>query len=63
MRGRETIEDIQSFLDDVIVQCFTSKYALLPKRKEAVSTMEIELWNLYRRQESYFKGKNYDHHY
>lgn len=57
MKGRETLFEIQQFLDTIIIQCFTSKYRLLPKRREAVAPTEIELWNLYKSQESYFRGK------
>lgn len=57
MRGRETLDDIQQFLENVIIRCFTSKYTLLPKRREAVAPMDLDLWNLYKSQEDYFKGK------
>lgn len=57
MRGRETLDDIQVFLESVIIRCFTSKYTLLPKRREAVPPMDLDLWNLYKSQEDYFKGK------
>lgn len=56
MKGRETLDDIQQFLESVIIRCFTSKYTLLPKRREAVAPMELELWSLYKSQEEYFKG-------
>lgn len=57
MRGRETLDDIQHFLETVLIQCFTAKYTLLPKRREAVAPMDIDLWNLFKSQEDYFKGK------
>lgn len=57
MRGRETLDDIQHFLETVLVQCFTVKYTLLPKRREAVAPMELDIWNLFKSQEEYFKGK------
>lgn len=56
MKGRENLEDIQQFLDAVIIGSFTFKYALLPKRREAVPPNELHLWNLYKSQEEYFKG-------
>lgn len=56
MKGRESLDSLQAFLEAVIIQCFTAKYALLPKRREAVAPMEMELWNLFRAQEEYFKG-------
>lgn len=56
MKGRENLEDIQQFLDAVIIGSFTFKYALLPKRREAVSPNELHLWNLYKSQEEYFRG-------
>lgn len=57
MRGRENLDDIQHFLETVLIQCFTVKYTLLPKRREAVAPMDIDLWNLFKSQEEYFKGK------
>lgn len=59
MRGREILEDVQQFLDTVVIKCFTLKYTLLPKRREAITTTELDLWNLYKSQEDYFKGDNY----
>lgn len=56
MRGRETLEDIQQFLDAMIIRCFTLKYTLLPKRREVIAPTEMDLWNLYKSQEEYFKG-------
>lgn len=56
MRGRESLDDIQNFLEMVIIRCFTSKYTLLPKRREAVAPGELDLWSLYKSQEEYFKG-------
>lgn len=58
MKGRDTIHDIQDFLDRVIIKCFTVKYLLLPKRREAVPNGDIDVWNLYKSQEGYFPGKN-----
>lgn len=57
MKGRETLDDIQNFLETVIIRCFTSKYTLLPKKREALAPMEMDLWSLYKSQEEYFKGK------
>lgn len=58
MRGRETRDDIQQFLDGVIIKALTLKYALLPKRREAVAPCEMDLWNMYKSQEEYFKGES-----
>lgn len=58
MKGRETMRDIQGFLDDVVVATLTSKYMLVPKRKEAVAAKEVDLWNLYKSQETYCNGKH-----
>lgn len=57
MKGRENLEDVQQFLETVLVRCFTAKYALLPKRREAVPPNELHLWRLYQSQEEYFKGR------
>lgn len=56
MKGREALSEIQQFLEHVIIRCFTIKYTLLPKRKEAVAPNEMEIWNLYKSQETYFRG-------
>lgn len=58
MRGREILDDIQQFLDTVIIRCFTLKYTLLPKRREAITPSDLDLWSLYKSQEEYFKGEN-----
>lgn len=60
MKGRETLSDLQAFLEKVIIQCFTAKYSLLMKRREAVPAMQIDLWNLFKSQEGYFRGKIID---
>lgn len=57
MKGRESLEDMQQFLDTVIIQSFTAKYALLPKRREAVPQADLHFWTLYKSQEEYFRGK------
>ncbi|XP_055307206.1 uncharacterized protein LOC129571430 [Sitodiplosis mosellana] len=59
MRGRENLEDILAFLDNVIIKCFTLKYTLVKKRREAVTPAELDLWNLYKSQEEYFKGSKF----
>lgn len=56
MKGRETLDDIQQFLETVIIRCFTSKYTLLPKRRDALIPKDLDLWSLYKSQEEYFKG-------
>lgn len=60
MKGRESLDDVQQFLESVIIRCFTSKYTLLPKRREAVLPMELDLWNLFKSQEEYFRGMTLD---
>lgn len=59
MRGREVLEDMQQFLDTMVIRCFTLKYKLLPKRREIIAPMEMDLWNLYKSQEEYFKGNSF----
>lgn len=56
LKQRATIDQIQQFLENIIIKSLTLKYSLLPKRREAVPPLEIDLWNLYKSQESYFKG-------
>ncbi|XP_031637650.1 uncharacterized protein LOC116350064 [Contarinia nasturtii] len=59
MRGREILEEIQQFSDSVIIKSFTIKYALISKRKEAVTSTEMDLYNLYKSQEEYFRGSKF----
>lgn len=56
MKGRDTVHEIQDFLDRIIIKCFTMKYLLLPKRREAVPSGDMDKWNLYKSQEEYFAG-------
>ena len=57
MKGRESLAELQAFLETVIIKAFTVKYTLLPKKREIVTPAEVDLWNLYNKQEKYFKGK------
>lgn len=57
MKGRETIDDLQSFLDTVIIACLTDKYTLFFKKREAIRiNPDVERWKLYHNQSSYHPG-------
>lgn len=57
MRRREKLADLQLFWDSQIVRCFTQKYALVHKRREAVRGAQLTQWQLYQQQEEYFPGQ------
>lgn len=55
MRGRETLADLQQFLDSVVVRCFSEKYMLLFKKRECVrNPKQLAMWIHYEQQASYF---------
>lgn len=55
MRGRETLAELQQFLDAVIVRCFTDKYTLLHKKRECVrNPQQLAMWKHFVTQASYF---------
>lgn len=57
MKGRESLDELQHFLTEVIIKCFTAKYTLMHKHRDAVRNMhDIVLWKLYHNQVSYFPG-------
>lgn len=58
MRGRETMADLQLFLDSVVVRCFSEKYTLLLKKRECVrNPQQLALWKHYEQQSEYFPQK------
>lgn len=55
MKGRETVEDLRSFLQNTIVPCFTQKYALLYKHRTAVKNpQDLDVWRMYQDQRDLF---------
>lgn len=56
MKGRSNLEELQEFLENVIVKTFTAKYTLFFKKRSALVPADYQLWDMYREQASYFEG-------
>ncbi|CAO1436110.1 unnamed protein product [Diamesa hyperborea] len=56
MKGRSNLEELQEFLENVIVKTFTAKYTLFFKKRAALVPADYQLWDMYREQASYFEG-------
>lgn len=57
MKGRDTIDDLRHFFEDVVVRCFTLKYALYYKERQVVKNAhDLALYQLYHQQTNYFPG-------
>ncbi|KAM7360790.1 uncharacterized protein ACRADG_007760 isoform 2-T2 [Cochliomyia hominivorax] len=53
MCGRETLEQLNSFLETVIIPCFNEKYQLMHKERSCLRNLnDLELWKLYNEQAS-----------
>lgn len=66
MCGRETLDQLNAFLETVIIPCFTEKYQLLYKDRSCVRNQnDLELWKLYNEQASTLPGKffNFSSHF
>lgn len=60
MKGRDSIDDLQSFLNSVISKCFSIKYILFHKQREFVrNQQDLTLWKLYHSQEQYFPNRKF----
>lgn len=60
MKGRDTIDDLQYFLDSVIVRCFSSKYVLFHKQRDIVRNQhDLTLWKLYHNQAQNFPSRKF----
>lgn len=59
MKGRSNIEELQEFLENVIVKIFTAKYILFFKKRSALLPADYQLWDMYREQASYFEGSRF----
>lgn len=58
MVGRESLDEINTFLESIIIACFNEKYQLLYRKRSTLrKPKDMELWNLYNQQESYVPGK------
>ncbi|XP_037043219.1 spindle and kinetochore-associated protein 1-like [Bradysia coprophila] len=56
MRGRDSLDELTTFLETVIVKCFINKYTLLHRDRENVQPGEMTRWQMYRSQMEYFPG-------
>lgn len=65
MKGRETQDELNVFLENVIINLFNEKYQLLHRVRSFVKQpADLELWKTYNEQGSYFPGKIlYDQNY
>lgn len=58
MCGRETLDQLNSFLETVIIPCFNDKYQLIHKERSCLRNLnDLELWKLYNEQASCLPGK------
>ncbi|KAL5284232.1 hypothetical protein ACFFRR_006484 [Megaselia abdita] len=60
MKGRETCDELNAFLENIIISIFNEKYQLLHRVRNFVKQpADFELWKLYNEQISYFPGQNF----
>uniref|UniRef100_A0A1I8MGB2 SKA complex subunit 1 n=1 Tax=Musca domestica TaxID=7370 RepID=A0A1I8MGB2_MUSDO len=57
MCGRETVDQLNGFLESVIIPCFNEKYQLIHKQRNILRSNDLELWKMYNEQASYLPGK------
>ncbi|XP_073817643.1 uncharacterized protein [Musca autumnalis] len=57
MSGRETVDQLNGFLETVIIPCFNEKYQLIHKQRNILRGNDLELWKMYNDQSSYIPGK------
>ncbi|XP_063705748.1 spindle and kinetochore-associated protein 1-like [Culicoides brevitarsis] len=58
MKGRESLEELRAFLDQIVISCFTEKYTLMCKKRDAIrNPHDIEIWKIYKQQKDDFPGK------
>lgn len=55
MKGRETLEDLKGFLQQILVPCLTEKYTLIYKKRDAIKNpQDIDIWRMYKEQQELF---------
>lgn len=58
MRGRESVDELVTFLQTVVVACFEEKYTLLYKNKKAITNQQdLALWKAFNLQQAAFPSK------
>jgi Spindle and kinetochore-associated protein 1 len=59
MRGRQTLPELQDFLDNCIIKTFNDKYKTLHRHRSTLKPSEFTLQSMFRSQESYFEGQKF----
>ncbi|XP_013108833.1 uncharacterized protein LOC106088080 [Stomoxys calcitrans] len=59
MCGRETLDQLNSFLETVIIPCFNEKYKLIHKQRQGLRSNDLELWKMFNEQSHYLPGKHF----
>ncbi|XP_055678520.1 spindle and kinetochore-associated protein 1-like [Lutzomyia longipalpis] len=59
MRGRDTKEDLQNFLDGVIGPCFCEKYSMMCRDRNSIPIRERNLFDLFYEQEKDFPNRKF----
>ena len=58
MRGRENLDELINFLDDVIIACFNEKYKLIFMKREFIKNgNDLQIWRMYKEQVSLYPSK------
>ncbi|XP_039430117.1 uncharacterized protein LOC120413385 [Culex pipiens pallens] len=60
MRGRESVDELVTFLQTVVVACFEEKYTLLYKNKKAITNQQdLALWKAFNLQQAAFPNHKF----
>lgn len=59
MFGRNSIDDVQNFLDTVVIKCFVDKYRILFSERDTIPLRERNLYDLFWRQEKDFPNRKF----
>lgn len=59
IRGRLSLAEVQSYLDEVVIKCFNAKYELLYKNRAILKPSDYSLQIFYKEQMGYFDGMKF----
>lgn len=60
MRGRESVDELVTFLQTVVVACFEEKYTLLYKNKKAITNQQdLAMWKAFNLQQAAFPNHKF----
>ncbi|XP_059616155.1 uncharacterized protein LOC132261356 [Phlebotomus argentipes] len=59
MRGRDTLNDLQDFLESVIHKCFMEKYKMLCRERNTIALRDRHLYDLFLEQEKEFPTRTF----